>query len=599
MRGLFLIFLLAVNCALGQENIDSLESVFQNAKLDSVKIKTGLIIMGALTTMEPLKTIEMGQDLRVLIQNSGSINEDQRMQYSISCGHSLALAYNYVGDNKLCVENYLEILEHIQKIGDFKRERNVLMNLGASFSNQGMKQDAMEYFRKALNIAIQHDEVYGIAMCYGNIGTAFTAADRDSTIYYYKLSLEAMKRDGMTDREGAMGWMLNNIGSWHQTNGNLDSALFYYKESLRIRRSIDHRLGMFIIHRDLAELNAQLGNISVALAHIDTSIAIGESNGFVYALDVTYRISSEIKRKQGDFRGALKDYMRFIELRDSSENVRDAKDLVKQTISYDYEKKLLTDSLEFSKKEAVFEERTQKQRVGLIGAGAVLILVIVLAYTIYSGKKRSDELLLNILPEEVAEELKAKGHSDAQLIELVTVLFTDFKGFTALSEQVTPRELVKDLHECFSEFDRICGNYGVEKIKTIGDAYMAAGGLPSPNNTHAMDVVSAALEMAQVIAEGKKKKQQNNQPYFEIRIGVHTGPVVAGIVGVKKFQYDIWGDTVNTASRMESSGEVGKVNISQSTYELIKDIPGFVFEKRGRIQAKGKGELEMYFVSKA
>lgn len=207
---------------------------------------------------------------------------------------------------------------------------------------------------------------------------------------------------------------------------------------------------------------------------------------------------------------------------------------------------------------------------------------------------RSEELLLNILPAQTAQELKAKGHVDAELLDEVTVLFTDFKGFTALSEQLTPKDLVKDIHECFSEFDRIMQRYGIEKIKTIGDSYMAAGGLPEPNSTHAVDVVNAALEMVEFVEKGKVSKKLKGLPFFEIRVGVHTGPVVAGIVGIKKFQYDIWGDTVNTASRMESSGEPGKVNISETTYELIKDK--FNCEPRGKVAAKGKGEVNMFFV---
>ncbi len=176
-------------------------------------------------------------------------------------------------------------------------------------------------------------------------------------------------------------------------------------------------------------------------------------------------------------------------------------------------------------------------------------------------------------------------------------MFTDFKGFTQLSEKLTPKELVAEINECFSAFDHIMQKHGVEKIKTIGDAYMAAGGLPTPNKTHPIDVVKAALDIQKFMLELKEKKQAEGKLFFEIRIGVHTGPVVAGIVGVKKFAYDIWGDTVNTASRMESSGEVGKVNISGATYELVKN--NYQCNHRGKITAKGKGEIDMYFVETA
>jgi ligand-binding sensor domain-containing protein/class 3 adenylate cyclase len=213
---------------------------------------------------------------------------------------------------------------------------------------------------------------------------------------------------------------------------------------------------------------------------------------------------------------------------------------------------------------------------------------------IQKEKNKSDELLLNILPSEVAEELKEKGYTTAKAFDEVTVLFSDIKGFTDVAERMTAQELVKEINTYFSAFDGIIQKYGLEKIKTIGDAYIAAGGLPEKNSATAENVVEAAIAMQQAVEILKQERASLNKPYFELRIGIHTGPVVAGVVGIKKFQYDIWGDTVNLAARMEQSGVPGKINISQHTYELVKEQ--FTCVHRGKIEAKNKGDIDMYFV---
>jgi class 3 adenylate cyclase len=235
--------------------------------------------------------------------------------------------------------------------------------------------------------------------------------------------------------------------------------------------------------------------------------------------------------------------------------------------------------------------------------GAFFITVIIFLISMYSRsindsyeqqilleKQRSEELLLNILPAEVAEELKEKGAAQARLFNDVTVLFTDFVGFTKIAERLTPNELVDELHYCFRHFDAIVGKYGIEKIKTIGDAYMAVAGLPAPDAEHALHIVQAGLEIRDFMV---RRKAEMGDRTFNVRVGVNSGSVVAGIVGVKKFAFDIWGDAVNTAARMEQNSEGGKVNLSEATYLMVKEQ--FECTYRGEITAKNKGALKMYY----
>lgn len=209
-------------------------------------------------------------------------------------------------------------------------------------------------------------------------------------------------------------------------------------------------------------------------------------------------------------------------------------------------------------------------------------------------KKKSEALLLNILPAVVANELKINGVSKAKKYDNATVLFSDFKNFSGIAESLSPEKLVDQLDFYFKTFDEIIGKYQLEKIKTIGDAYMCVGGLPEENPNNPLEMVKAALEIQAKLQDLKVARSTNGEPFFEARIGIHTGPLVAGVVGSRKFAYDVWGDTVNVAARLESKSEAGKVNISSATYEQIKST--FACEFRGKIPIKNRGEVDMYFV---
>jgi len=209
-------------------------------------------------------------------------------------------------------------------------------------------------------------------------------------------------------------------------------------------------------------------------------------------------------------------------------------------------------------------------------------------------KEKLETLLLNVLPESTVEELKVKGKATARNYNKVSVMFTDFQGFTKISESLTPTELVSKLDSFFVKFDEIIEKYNVEKIKTIGDAYMCAGGIPIRNKSNPIDVVLASLDVQRVMSNFNTELEKAKEPEWGLRLGVHTGAIIAGVIGIKRFAYDIWGDTVNVASRVETNGEVGKVNISEATYQEIKDY--FECEYRGKIYAKNKGEIDMYFV---
>jgi len=210
-------------------------------------------------------------------------------------------------------------------------------------------------------------------------------------------------------------------------------------------------------------------------------------------------------------------------------------------------------------------------------------------------KEKADSALKKILPEEVAEELKLKGKVTPRYYKLVTVLFADVKGFLSFCKDISPQQLLNELNEYFDEFDEIVQNNNVEKIKTIGDAYMCAGGLPMPNKTHPFDVVLVGLQIQDVIQKINEKKLLEGRMIWRFRIGIHTGDIISGVIGKHKFAFDILGDTVNKTARMEVACDTGKINISEKTYEIIKGV--FDCQYRGDVEVKNQEHYDMYYVT--
>lgn len=539
---------------------------------------------------ESLKNYEASLKIHLETGNKKSI---------ASCYNNIALVYKAEGNYAKALECYLSALRIREEMNDKKGVGTSYNNIGVLYSEQGKPEEALKNYLLSLAIREEVGDKRGLATTHGNLGIVYKELGKyDEALKHQFQSLSLSKEVG--NKQG-LGLSYSSIGVVYSLQRKYADALNYQLMSIAIYKEIGDKKNIASDYIDICRTHLEQKQTNKAQLYADSALQLAKEIGNMLFIKESYKALSEVDSANGNYQLSLEHYKLFTVYKDSILNQDNNKQMLQMKTIYETEKKEKEIEL-LNKDNAIQEKEISRQKLVRNGFIAGFVFVFLFAGIFFmqrnrisKEKKRSDELLLNILPQEVAEELKEKGYADAKLIDEVTVLFTDFKGFTSMSEKVSPKQLVKDLNECFSAFDHIMEKYGMEKIKTIGDSYMAAGGLPTPNNSHASDAINAALEMRNFIAEGKAQKIAAGTPYFEIRIGIHTGPVVAGIVGVKKFQYDIWGDTVNTASRMESSGEVGKINISETTYELVKDK--FNCEYRGEIEAKGKGKVKMYFVT--
>jgi class 3 adenylate cyclase len=371
----------------------------------------------------------------------------------------------------------------------------------------------------------------------------------------------------------------------------------YLKKALQLALKRNAYSTLSALYNNLAGISKS--NLKVA-QYVDSAIYFAEQSHTLSDLQTALQNKAYYLYNKKNYREGYDLLWESFAVKDSLFNRNKLKSFAEMEEKYESDLKNI--EIAFLQRESEIAKLKASRSLGInFGLGGALIGFIFVSLGFYMQKakeqklntalliekKKSDDLLLNILPEEIAEELKTNGQTIAKQYNHVTVLFTDFVNFTGISEQMAPTELVAEIHKNFTAFDAIMEKHGVEKIKTIGDAYLAVCGLPHENENHAQNIIAAALEIQNYMT--------NNAGKFQIRIGIHSGAVVAGIVGIKKYAYDIWGDTVNTAARMEQHSEPGKINISGATFALVQTE--FNFEYRGKVQAKNKGEIDMYFVN--
>ena len=617
----------------GQELIDSLARELTLVKSEREKADVLYKISEAYWYFNPGKGVEYAEQVLLLAK------KDKNYEKLVKGNFSLAVLNLNMGNYNVSIQYSLNALNGLKNSKDEIVEAITYANLGVCYCNLGNLISSQQYCYKAIDLAEKVHCEKCLSIAYTNLAMVYQSkSDFLKAAKYYNQGLQLAQSIGFTRYIAAN---YHNLAIMTYFEGNVDSALILVESALEINKASGNRLWeaynnniiggfysdmgqpaksipylfeSFEISKELNELSllgavaSNLGDAYFVLKEYDVSrkfallgLKYAQETSSKPAMAVSYWNLSSLDTIEGNWKIAFHNREMFRIYNDSVLNDENNEKLIQQNMQFEFDKKEAAEKAVRDKKEALLEADSIRQSnilysllAGCAGLAIFTLVVVRQRNKVKKERNRSDELLLNILPEEVADELKSKGSTEAKQYDEVTVMFTDFKDFTKISETLSPADLVAEIHTCFKAFDNIISKFNIEKIKTIGDSYMCVGGLPNINTTNAKDVVNAALEIQEFMKIHMQQRQNLNKPLFEIRIGIHSGPVVAGIVGVKKFAYDIWGDTVNIASRMESSGEAGKINVSGFTYALIKEL--FNCKYRGRIQAKNKGDIEMYFV---
>lgn len=480
------------------------------------------------------------------------------------------IVFGLQGNYYQSLKALLEALKIYEKINDHSRIVQVAVNIGTIYKEQRNYSEALKILNRGLDIARNANDTRLASDLLNNIGNIyFEQQQYDEALSVHQNTLALRNEIGDTSK---IATSLSNIGDVYKALGKHELTLNFYSQSLSLFQTLNEKRKLVPSYYNIGELYFLTGDYDKANFYLHEALKLAEETGLKDHLRKAAEYLAKLYAHGHNFEDAYKYQLMFSVLDREISNTESNRQIAQLSMRHEIEQR---------EREAELERVKNTE--------------LTKAYnSLEIEKKRSEELLNNILPEEVSEELKQSGKTRARSYEQVTVMFADIQGFTKISEQLSAEDIVSGIDEYFEAFDKIIDKYGIEKIKTIGDAYLCACGIPIQVENHAEKMVQAAIEFIDTTKVLQLKRESEKKPAFAFRVGIHTGPLVAGVVGIKKFAYDIWGDTVNTASRMQQSGLANQINISESTYSAVKNR--FKCEYRGEIEAKNKGKLKMYFV---